>query len=69
MKFILFICFTHLHDMMQYIYIYLTYSMFNGCIQPVWLYLNTNTKFQLLCTVIMTRKATATGARYPYCDL
>jgi hypothetical protein len=27
---------------------------------------NTNTKFQLLCTVIMTRKATTTGARYPY---
>ena len=69
MKLILFISFTHLHDMMQYIYVYLIYSTLNGCIQSVRLYLNTNTKFQLLCTAIMTRKATATGARYPYCYL
>jgi hypothetical protein len=27
---------------------------------------NANTKFQLLCTVIMTRKANAATARYPY---
>lgn len=41
MKLILFICFTHLHNTMKYIYTYLTYSTCNGCIQPVWLYLNT----------------------------
>ena len=35
-----YLCFTHWHDMIEYIYIYLTCSTSSGCIQPVWIYLN-----------------------------